>query len=105
LLWVKASKSDSRIPLIVPNHPDSYRTARNVIKKMIRKSVEVASPQATRIEVEEPRAGACLSNANPELREEVVAQLFRDAVILLEDLVEVGLDTAVESSIHGALIR
>ncbi len=42
--------------------------------------------------------GTDLFNANPELSEKIVTQLFRDGVILLQDLIQIDLNATVKSS-------
>jgi hypothetical protein len=62
------------------------------------KSIKIAAPQSARVEMKEPGIGADLFNAYPELREKIVTQLFRDRVILFQDLIQIDLNTTVKSS-------
>ena len=52
--------------------------------------------------MEKLRVRACLFDPNAKLREKIIRKLFRDGIILPEDLVEIRLDATVESSFHDA---
>jgi hypothetical protein len=45
--------------------------------------------------------GTCFPDADPELGEKIITQLFRSGIKLFEDFVEVRLNAAVKPSIHG----
>lgn len=68
---------------------------------MVRETIKVAAPQSAGVEVEKLGIGTCFPDADPELGEKIITQLFRSGIKLFEDFVEVRLNTAVKPSIHG----
>lgn len=68
---------------------------------MIRKPVEIAAPQSTRVEVEKPWIVANLLQTDLELPQKVVTQLMGDGIILVQDLVQVSLNATMKLSDHG----
>ncbi len=86
---------------IVAHYPDPHVPAFDVVQKVVGKSIEIAAPQPARIEVKILGILAGLAHAYLKLGEEVLPQLFRNLVILSEDLVEVVLDPPVKSNLHA----
>ncbi len=89
--------------MIMPDDPHSDHLTPDIIQKVIRETIEIASPQTRSIEVEEAGIRTGLRNAQSELSKEVIPQLFRNGVISCENLVEINLYATVKSNVHAAL--
>jgi len=88
--------------VVVPQNPDADVVCLDIVWKVVGKTFQVAAPQTAGIEMEKLRVRACLLDPDAELGEKIIRKLFRDGFIFPEDLVEIRLDAAVESSFHDA---
>lgn len=85
---------------IVPEHPNPDIFSADVVQEVVRKSVEVAAPKSTAVKMETPRILDRLAEPDLKLREEVLSKLVRDVIVLPQDLLQVRMNTPVESNFH-----
>ncbi len=64
------------------HNPDAGVVAPNVVEEVIGKTVEVAAPQSTGVEMEKARILRHLQKSRLELRKEVLRQGFCDLPVL-----------------------
>ena len=88
--------------MVVAHDPYPDSTEPNVVKEVVRKSIQVAPPQATRVEMEERRHLRNLSNAQLKFSEKIFPELLGELVILRQNLVQVRLNPAVEPNLHDS---
>ena len=93
------------IPAIVPQHPNPDMCAPNVVQKMIRESIQIAAPEPTPVKMEILRILNHLPNPDLKLCKEIITELLRYAEILVQNRVQICLNTPVESSVHGSEAR
>jgi hypothetical protein len=67
---------------------------------MIRKSIEIAAPKTTPVEMEIVWVRNRLPNSNLKLRKEILGELLRHTVVPPQDLVHIALNTPVKSNFH-----
>jgi hypothetical protein len=72
---VKPSRPERWFSFVVSKHPDSNALGTDIVKEVIGKSVEIASSQPRRIEMERSRVLASLGYANLELSEKILSKL------------------------------
>ena len=95
------SHSKLRIAVVMSDNPDPDICLLNVVKKMVREAMKVASSEAAGIEVEALWILNCVADSNLKLRKEVVPKIIRDLIIPRQDFIEIGLDPPVKSNFHG----
>lgn len=87
------------------HNPYTNHVALHIVEEMVGKSFEITSPQATGIKVEELRIALDFANAYLKFSKKVFAQRVSDGIIFFKNLVQITLNAAMESSLHGALNR
>ena len=99
----EAAKPKSGIAVIVPYDPDPQRITVDVVEEVIGKSIQIAPSQTAGIKMKKSRIDANLLKTHLELCEKVVTQLIRNGVILLENFIQIALNSTVKSSQHDVL--
>lgn len=85
----------------MPQHPDPDLSAADVVQEMIRESVEITASKPTPVKMEILGILDHLPDPDLKLREEVLAELSRHAVVTAQNHVQICLNTPVESNFHG----
>jgi hypothetical protein len=78
----ESARPKSGIAVIMAENPDPNVMPSNVVKEMVRKSLEVAAPETSMIEVKIFGIRLHFANAHLELGEKVVSKLERNRVVL-----------------------
>jgi len=95
------SQSKLRIPVMMSDNPNPDKGILNVVKKVVRKAMKIASSEATGIEVEPLWILNCFPYPNLKLSKEIVSKFIRDLIILLQSVIQISLDSSVKPSFHG----
>ncbi len=98
----ESARSKSGIAVLVAEYPDPNVAPTDVVKEVVRKSLEVAAPETSMIEVKIFGIRLHFANAHLELGEKVVSELERNLVVLQQNLIEIQLDSPVKPSFHGS---
>jgi len=73
----------------MPEHPYADRHFPNIVEEVVRKPVEVATPQAGSIEMKKLRVLANFRESQQKLRMKIISERFGNIIILCQGLVEV----------------
>jgi len=84
------------------HHPDSDVTTSYVIEEVIWEAIKVASPQTACVKMEKIRSLAHVPDPQLEFRKKIIPEPIGDLVIFRQDLIQVRLDSAVESNLHDS---
>ena len=84
----------------MPQHPNPDIFSADVVQEVVRKAVQITAPKSTPVKMETPGILDSLTEPDLKLREEVLPNLMRHLIVLLQNLVQVRLNTPVESNFH-----
>jgi hypothetical protein len=84
----------------VPQHPNPDIFCVDVVQEVVGKAIQITAPKAAPVKMETPGILDGLAEPDLKLREEVLPKLMRNVILLFQNLVQVRLNTPVESNFH-----
>ena len=86
--------------MVVPQHPNANKISANVVQEVVRKAIQITASKPTPIKMEPLRILDRFIDSNLKLRKEVLPKLAGNLIVLLQNLVQIRLNSPVESNIH-----